>query len=55
MWLFQRRNKDSHVQEENMEIGFVGMALIVGLLLIWFWNSIYIIRNGSGVYFGSAG
>src|SRR6267142_1296125 len=45
MWLFQRRNKDSHVQEENMEIGFVGMALIVGLLLIWFWNSIYIIKE----------
>src|SRR3989475_3949048 len=28
-----------------MEIGFVGMALIVGLLLIWFWNSIYIIKE----------
>src|SRR6266478_6547181 len=45
MWLFQRRNKNSHVQEENMEIGFIGMALIVGLVLIWFWNSIYIIKE----------
>src|ERR1700736_5857884 len=45
MWLFQRRNKGSQVQEENMEIGFVGMALIVGFVLIWFWNSIYIIKE----------
>src|ERR1700731_3922439 len=45
MWLFQGRNKGSQVQEENMEIGFVGMALIVGLVLIWFWNSIYIIKE----------
>src|SRR6266700_3042706 len=45
MWLFQRRNRNSHVQEENMEIGFVGIALIVGLGLIWFWNSIYIIKE----------
>src|SRR5258707_5696978 len=45
MWLFQRRNKNSRVQEENMEIGFIGMALIVGLVLIWFWNSIYIIKE----------
>src|SRR5260370_1744602 len=45
MWLFQRRNRHSHVQEENMEIGFVGVALIVGLVLIWFWNSIYIIKE----------
>src|SRR5437879_7983330 len=44
-WLCQRGNKSSQVQEENMEIGFVGMALIVGLLLIWFWNSIYIIKE----------
>src|SRR6266849_2300938 len=28
-----------------MEIGFVGVALIVGLGLIWFWNSIYIIKE----------
>src|SRR6266478_5053233 len=28
-----------------MEIGFIGMALIVGLVLIWFWNSIYIIKE----------
>src|SRR5437016_14449135 len=45
MWLFQRRNRDSRVQEEDMEIGFVGIALIVGLGLIWFWNSLYIIKE----------
>src|SRR5438046_10646793 len=45
MLRFQRRNKSSQVQEENMEIGFVGIALIVGLGLIWFWNSIYIIKE----------
>src|ERR1700730_5784048 len=45
MWLFPRRNKGSQVEEENMEIGFVGIALIVGLVLIWFWNSIYIIKE----------
>src|SRR6478736_4579294 len=28
-----------------MEIGFVGMALIVGLALIWVWNSLYIIKE----------
>jgi len=28
-----------------MEIGFVGAAVIVGLALIWFWNSIYIIKE----------
>src|SRR5260370_16976128 len=28
-----------------MEIGAVGIALIVGLGLIWFWNSIYIIKE----------
>ena len=28
-----------------MEIGVVGFALIVGLALIWFWNSIYIIKE----------
>ncbi len=28
-----------------MEIGFVGIALIVGLGLIWFWNSLYIIKE----------
>src|SRR5260370_19424898 len=44
-WLFQRQNRHSHVQEENMEIGFVGIALIVGLGLIWFWNSLYIIKE----------
>src|SRR5437016_13914593 len=45
MWLFQGRNRDSHVREEDMEIGFVGIALIVGLGVIWFWNSIYIIKE----------
>src|SRR5213593_967597 len=45
MWLFQGRNRDSHVQEEHMEIGFVGIALIVGQGLIWFWNSLYIIKE----------
>src|SRR5436190_2014152 len=45
MWLFQGRNRDSHVREEDMEIGFVGIALIFGLGLIWFWNSIYIIKE----------
>src|SRR5258708_38174054 len=44
-WLFQWRNKDFHLQEENMEIGVVGTALVVGLILIWFWNSIYIIKE----------
>src|SRR5258707_1400040 len=43
--LFQRRNKNSHVQEEMMEIPFVAGALVVGLGLIWFWNSIYIIKE----------
>src|SRR5438067_1773224 len=28
-----------------MEIGFVGIAVIVGIVLIWFWNSIYIIKE----------
>src|SRR5436309_15614278 len=28
-----------------MEIGFVGIALIAGLGLIWFWNSLYIIKE----------
>src|SRR5436190_22046950 len=28
-----------------MEIGFVGIALIVGLGLIWIWNSLYIIKE----------
>src|SRR5437660_4810565 len=28
-----------------MEIGFVRMAVIVGIVLIWFWNSIYIIKE----------
>src|SRR5260370_5006873 len=45
MWRFQRRNRNSHVQEGVMEIGFVGIALIVGLGLIWFWNSLYIIKE----------
>src|SRR5438093_8576245 len=45
MWLLPRQNRDSHVQEEHMEIGFVGLALIAGLGLIWFWNSLYIIKE----------
>src|SRR5947208_16816107 len=28
-----------------MEIGFVGIAVIVGIVLIWFWSSIYIIKE----------
>src|SRR5207249_11860613 len=28
-----------------MDIGFVGIAVIVGVVLIWFWNSIYIIKE----------
>src|SRR5436309_2278577 len=28
-----------------MEIGFVGIAVIVGIVLVWFWNSIYIIKE----------
>src|SRR5207302_1057170 len=28
-----------------MEIGFAGIAVIVGIVLIWFWNSIYIIKE----------
>src|SRR5947209_10330422 len=28
-----------------MEIGFVGMAVIVGIVLIWFWNSMYMIKE----------
>src|SRR5260370_17911905 len=28
-----------------MGIGFVGMGLIVGLGFIWFWNSLYIIKE----------
>src|SRR5436190_23504017 len=28
-----------------MEIGFVGIAVIVGIVLIWFWNSLYIIKE----------
>src|ERR1700681_2397326 len=28
-----------------MEIGFLGMALIIGVGLIWFWNSLYIIKE----------
>src|SRR5213075_3375941 len=28
-----------------MEIGFVGIAVIVGIVLIWFWNSIYVIKE----------
>src|SRR5438309_5197806 len=46
MWLVPRQNRDSHLQEEKMEISFIGMALIVGLGLIWFWNSLYIIKGG---------
>ena len=28
-----------------MDIGFVGIAVIFGIVLIWFWNSIYIIKE----------
>src|SRR6202142_4166116 len=28
-----------------MEIGFVGIAIIVGIFLIWIWNSLYIIKE----------
>jgi regulator of protease activity HflC (stomatin/prohibitin superfamily) len=28
-----------------MEIGFLGTILVVGIILIWFWNSIYIIKE----------
>lgn len=28
-----------------MQISFLGIAVIVGILLIWFWNSIYIIKE----------
>src|SRR6202790_3538210 len=28
-----------------MEISFLGMALVVGVGLIWFWNSLYIIKE----------
>src|SRR3989440_2791237 len=28
-----------------MEIGVVGIGVIVGIVLIWFWNSIYIIKE----------
>src|SRR5216110_2757785 len=45
VWLSQQRNKSSYVQEEKMEISFIGIALIVGLGLIWFWNSLYIIKE----------
>jgi regulator of protease activity HflC (stomatin/prohibitin superfamily) len=31
--------------EDIMEIGFLGMAVIVGIFLIWFWNSLYIIKE----------
>src|SRR6266850_1973769 len=44
-WLSRRQNRSFCVQEEKMEIGFIGMALILGLVLIWFWNSIYIIKE----------
>ena len=27
------------------EIGLLGAALIVGIFLIWFWNSLYIIKE----------
>src|SRR5437764_14301133 len=28
-----------------MEIGFVGIAVVVGIVLSWVWNSIYIIKE----------
>ncbi len=28
-----------------MEIGFVGVVIIIGIFLIWFWNSLYIIKE----------
>jgi len=28
-----------------MEIGVLGFALIIGIGLIWFWNSLYIIKE----------
>jgi regulator of protease activity HflC (stomatin/prohibitin superfamily) len=28
-----------------MEIGFLGISVIVGIFLIWFWNSLYIIKE----------
>ena len=28
-----------------MEIGFLGISVIIGIFLIWFWNSLYIIKE----------
>ena len=28
-----------------MEIGFLGISVIIGIALIWFWNSLYIIKE----------
>src|ERR1700752_993646 len=45
MWPSRRQSNEFSNQEGKMEIGFLGMALIVGLGLIWFWNSLYIIKE----------
>src|SRR6202030_3347042 len=31
--------------EDHMEIGFLGIMAIIGIGLIWFWNSLYIIKE----------
>src|ERR1700722_6527980 len=31
--------------EDHMEIGFLGIMVIIGIGLIWFWNSLYIIKE----------
>ena len=28
-----------------MEFPFIGLAVVVGILLIWIWNSLYIIKE----------
>src|ERR1700676_2870906 len=28
-----------------MEIGFLGIMVIIGIVLIWFWNSLYVIKE----------
>jgi regulator of protease activity HflC (stomatin/prohibitin superfamily) len=35
----------AEAKETQMEIGFVGILIIVGIFLIWFWNSLYIIKE----------
>jgi regulator of protease activity HflC (stomatin/prohibitin superfamily) len=32
-------------RRQKMEIGFVGIVIIIGIFLIWFWNSLYIIKE----------